>query len=208
MMNGGGQEASRHADTMPEQGREMRELLQQQPKPRLLQRLKPQLQHKPKPKLALAPARRWETILPWAQSQRAPVGPGQRPGPAPTAGSGMSERSWIIRRDESVPPRYKMHQEIASATHRAQFHQKALAHIRIRNTKRHPRGTLMAVTHYEETAAMEHIYRNVDITTACTVNKAVNDVRANTSWERLKIHAVPLVRYMGKGVECLKKMRE
>jgi len=207
-MAGGGQKASQHANTTPEERREMRELQQQQPKPELLLRLQPQLQHQPKPKLALAPARRWGTILPWAQSQRAPVGPGQSPGPAPTAGSSMSERSMISRRDESVPPPNKMDQEIAPTIHRAQFAQKALGHIRIMNTNRHSRGIIMAVTDNKATAAMAQIYRSVNITTACTVTKVVIDVRENKSWDRLKIHAVPLVRYMGKGIECLKKMQE
>ena len=34
------------------------------------------------------------------------------------------------------------------------------------------------------------------------------DVEENETWERIKIHTVPLVRYMGKGTEGLHKMRE
>ena len=34
------------------------------------------------------------------------------------------------------------------------------------------------------------------------------DVEENECWERLEIHAVPFVRYMGKGTEGLQKMRE
>jgi hypothetical protein len=34
------------------------------------------------------------------------------------------------------------------------------------------------------------------------------DVDENETWERLKIPAVPLVRYMRKGTEALLKMRE
>jgi len=43
---------------------------------------------------------------------------------------------------------------------------------------------------------------------ARTVDRGVVDVEENNTWERLKIHAVPLVRYMGKGTDGLQKMRE
>jgi hypothetical protein len=101
-----------------------------------------------------------------------------------------------------------MDQEIASAINRALFHQKAPAHVRIMNAKRNARGTITAVTHQNATAAMALMYRDVIITAARTVDKGVIDVEENESWERLKIHAVPLVRYMGKGTEGLQKMRE
>jgi hypothetical protein len=37
-------------------------------------------------------------------------------------------------------------------------------------------------------------YRVIIITAARTVHKGVVDVEENESWERLKIHALPLVR--------------
>jgi hypothetical protein len=55
---------------------------------------------------------------------------------------------------------------------------------------------------------MALLYRNIIISTARAVDKVVIDVEGNESWERLKIHAVPLIRYMGKGTEGLQKMRE
>jgi hypothetical protein len=120
----------------------------------------------------------------------------------------MAERRLILRRDESVPPPNKMDQEIASAINRALFHQKAPAHVRIMNAKRNARGTIMAVTYQNAMAAMALMYRDVIITVARTVAKGVIDVEENDSRERLKIHAVPLVRYMGKGTEGLQEMRE
>jgi hypothetical protein len=73
------------------------------------------------------------------------AGPGL--GPAPTAGSSMSQRSLILRRDECIPPPNKMKQEIASAINNTLFHQKALAHVRNVNAKRNPSWTILAVTH-------------------------------------------------------------
>jgi len=102
--DGGGLQASQHADTTREEEPEKRQQLQQQPKPKLQLKLQPKPQPAPKPKSAPTPARRWETVPPRAESQRAPVGPG----PAPTVGSSMAERRLILRRDDSVPLSNKM----------------------------------------------------------------------------------------------------
>jgi len=100
--DGGGLEASQHADTTREEGPEERQLPQQQqpkPKPKLQLKLQPKPQPVPKPKSAPTPTpvRWWETVPPRAKSQRAPVGPGPGPGLAPTAGSSMAERRLILR---------------------------------------------------------------------------------------------------------------
>jgi len=64
----------------------------------------------------------------------------------------------------------------------------------------------MAVPDQNVTAAMSLMYNDVIIKAAHTVDTAVIDVEENESWERLRIHAVPLVRYMGNGTEGLQKM--
>jgi hypothetical protein len=46
------------------------------------------------------------------------------------------------------------------------------------------------------------------MTTARTVEKCVVTVEENQSWEKLRIHTVPLIRYMGKGTESLQKLWE
>jgi len=120
----------------------------------------------------------------------------------------MGERRLILTRDESVPLSNIMDQDIASAINRALFHQKAPAHIRIMNAKRNTKGAITDITPPNATAEMALQYSDIIITTASTVNKGVEDVEENESWERLKIHTVPLIRYMGKGTECLQKMRE
>jgi len=48
----------------------------------------------------------------------------------------------------------------------------------------------------------------ITINAARTIDKGVVDVEENESCERLKINAVPLIRWMGKGTEGLQKMRE
>jgi hypothetical protein len=148
------------------------------------------------------PTRRWETVPP--RNLKKPASPG----PAPTTGSSIADRRLILRRDETVPLPNKMDQEIASAINRALFHQQAPAHIRIINARRNAKGVIMAITHQNGTAEMAMQYRDIIMTAARTVGRRVVDVEENETWERLKIHAVPLMRYMGKGTEGLQKMRE
>jgi len=113
----------------------------------------------------------------------------------------IGERRLILKRAESVPLSNEMDQEIASPINRALFHQKAPAHIRIMKAKRNANGTITAITHPNTTAEMALQYCDIIITTASAVE-------ANESWERLKIHTVPLVWYMRKVTEDLQKMRD
>ena len=120
----------------------------------------------------------------------------------------MAQRRLILTRDESVPLSNPMEQEMASAITRALLHPKAPAHIRFMNAKRNAKGAIAAITHPNATAEMALQYCDIIITAARTVDNGVVDVEENESWERLKIHPVPLIRYMGKGTEGLQKMRE
>jgi len=107
-----------------------------------------------------------------------------------------------------VPLPNKMDQEIVSAINRARFHQQAPGHIRIINARRNARGAIAAITHQNATAEVTLRYCDIIITAARTVDNGVVDGEENETWERLKIHAVPLVRYMRTGTEGLQKMRE
>jgi len=105
-----------------------------------------------------------------------------------------------------VPLPNKMDEEIASAINRALFRQQAPAHIRIMNARRNGKGAITAITHQNAIAEMAMRYRVIISTAAKTVDKGVVEVEENETWERLKIHAVPLVRYMGNGTDGLQKM--
>jgi len=224
-MDGGGLEASQHADTTQAEGPGKHQLLQQQRRPGLPLKLQPTLQQAPKPKPAPTPARQWETVPPRTQSQRAPIGPGgartaerllilQRgesvplPGPAPTSSSSMADRWLILRQDKSIPLPIKMDEEIASAVNRAVFQQQAPAHVRIMNARSNAKGTITAITHENATPEIALPYRDIIMNAARSVYKWIIDVEGNESWERLKIHTFPPVRYMGKGTKGLQKMRD
>jgi len=210
-MDGGRLEASQHPDTPQEGGPEKRQQLQQQLKPRPPLKVQPKPQHEPKPKSAPTPTRRWETVPPRNQSQRALIGPGGSsmtarrlilkrdesvalPGLAPTSGSSMADRQLILRRDESIPLPRKMDEEIASAVNRALFQQQAPAHVRIMNARRNAKGTITAITHQNSTAELALLYQDIIIMAARSVDKGIIDVEGNESWQRLKIHTVLLVR--------------
>jgi hypothetical protein len=120
----------------------------------------------------------------------------------------MVERRLILRRDEGVALPNKMAQDIASAINRAHFHQKTPAHIQMMSVKRDVKGTIMVITHQKTTAAVALTYRDVIINKARMVDMEDIDVVETKSLERLKVHAVPLIRYMSKGTDGLQKMRD
>jgi hypothetical protein len=51
-------------------------------------------------------------------------------------------------------------------------------------------------------------YGDIISTAARPADQGVVDVEENECWESLTMHAVPLIRYMGKGMNGLQKMRE
>jgi len=186
----------------PEPGRQQKVTKKQKPNPAPTQMLRTASTPTEVTTSVPTPTRQCETVPPRNQKKLA------RPAPAPTTGSSLADRRLILRRDENVPLPNKMVQEIASAINRALFHQQAPAHIRIMNARRNEKGAITAITHQNATAEMALQYRDIIVTAARTVDKGVIDVEENESWERLKIHAVPLAWYMGKGTEGLQKMRE
>jgi hypothetical protein len=48
--------------------------------------------------------------------------------------------------------------------------------------------------HQNATAEMAFVYRDIMNKAARSADKGIINVEANESWERLKIHTVPLVR--------------
>jgi len=146
--------------------------------------------------------RQCETVPPQNQTTLA------RQSLAPTTGSRMSNRHRIIRRGKSVLLPNNKDQPILSAINRALFHQQAPAYSRIMNARKNSKSAIQAIRHQNSTAEIALQYHDIISTTARNVDKVIVDVHVNESWERLQIHAVPFVRYMGKGTEGRQKMRE
>jgi hypothetical protein len=94
----------------------------------------------------------------------------------------MRETLLILRSDKRVPFSNKMVKEIALAMNRALFHQKATGHIRIMKAKRNAKSAITAITHPNVTAQMALQYRDVNITSAGTVDDEFVGVKGNESW--------------------------
>jgi hypothetical protein len=107
----------------------------------------------------------------------------QLPGPTPTYGSRMSDKRFILRRDESIPLPSKMDDEIALAVNRALTQQQAPAEVRIMNARRNAKGTITAITLHNVTAEMALLYRDIIINTARSVGTGITDMESNESWE-------------------------
>jgi hypothetical protein len=76
------------------------------------------------------------------------------------------------------------------------------------NANRNAKGVITAIMHPNATAEIALQYCAIIITAVRTVDKGVVDVGENEFWEWLKIHTVPLIRNMWKGMEGLQKMTE
>jgi hypothetical protein len=90
-----------------------------------------------------------------------------------------------------------MDQDIVSAINRVLLHLNALSHIRIMNSKRNGKGTITALMDPNAPVEMTLHYRIIIITVARTIKTEGIDVEKYETWEEVKIHAIPLVRYMG-----------
>jgi hypothetical protein len=99
-----------------------------------------------------------------------------------------------------------MDQETTSSFNSVLFNLNALANARIMNARTNAKGTITDNTHQNRTVEMTVGYRNMNITEWSSVDKGVVDVKLNEVWGRIKVHTVPLVRYMGKSTEGQKKM--
>jgi len=65
------------------------------------------------------------------------------------------------------------------------------------DSRRNPKCTITAIAHQNAKAEMALLYRDLMIKAARSVDKGIIDVEGNEYWERLKIHTILLVRYMG-----------
>jgi hypothetical protein len=65
------------------------------------------------------------------------------------------------------------------------------------NAKSNARGTMTAITHLNATGAMHRIYHELITNAGHIADKVVMNNEENKSGERLKIQAVPLLRYKG-----------
>jgi hypothetical protein len=117
----------------------------------------------------------------------------------------MADRCLIFRRDDGGPLPNNMEQEIVSAINRVLSPLTAPAHIQMINMNGNMKGTIMVITHQHAMAAMALVYSYVFINAAHRVYNGVINIAENESWDRLKVHVVPFVRYMTKAQRDCKR---
>jgi hypothetical protein len=127
---------------------------------------------------------------------------------APAKTTPMEKRRILLVRNQSTPATTKKDADIQSAINRALFQNSVPYWIRLRDIHRNERGTITGTTTEFCTAEMLLQYRDTVIIAARTVDKGIVDVEANESWGRVKVHGVPLERYVGKGTHGLEKFKE
>jgi hypothetical protein len=127
---------------------------------------------------------------------------------APTKTTPMEKRRILLVRDQSTPATAKKDADILSAINCALFKVGVPYWICLRDVRRNERGTITGTTAEFCTADMLLQYRDNVIIAARTVDKGIVGIEANESWQKVKIHGVPLDRYVGKGTQGLEKFRE
>ena len=96
---------------------------------------------------------------------------------------------------------------LMSAVSMALYQEKVPTHIRIFQLRRNERGTPAGLSTPNAPAEQLLSYRDTILRAARTVDPAIVDIVKNETWRRLKIHGVPLERYLGKGTFGLNKLR-
>ena len=95
-----------------------------------------------------------------------------------------------------------------SAVNRVLHQEGVPTHIRMFQLRRNDKGTLAGLSTPFAPIDQLLAHRNTILRAALTVDPTVIDITANETWRRVKIHGVPLNRYLGKGTHGLEKLRE
>jgi len=143
----------------------------------------------------------------------------QRPAPAATKANPPANkplkpvptelRRLILYRNERLQVPQCDNQEIASSINRALAAAKAPAHHRATKVYRNATRSIVVIT-MEHVSADELIgeWHDLIVNAARGVDKGITEVEASDAWIKLRVHGLPLRRFMGRGTEGLRKMKE
>ncbi|KAI5784127.1 hypothetical protein FPQ18DRAFT_405642 [Pyronema domesticum] len=134
----------------------------------------------------------------------------QRPNggtPADSANTHGQTQDGILR-DQRIPATNRIREDYQSDINRALLKAGAPCWIHIREVRRNDKGTISGVT--TEMCTVENLgkYEDVIIKAARTVDLGIIGFEQNEAWQKLKIHGVPLRRYVGRGTNGLEKLLE
>ena len=135
---------------------------------------------------------------------RTTLGPAQ----SPAKNLKLEQRRFTFVRDGKAPKSKCLTADIQSAVNRARYQEKIPHFVRIQDVRRNDRETITGVTTSTASAKMLMNYRDTVICATRTVDAGIVSVEVNEIWKRLKIHGIPLARYVGKGTHGTEKLRE
>jgi hypothetical protein len=120
----------------------------------------------------------------------------------------MDKRRMVFLRDQMPPPARRTREDYQSEINRVLLKAGAPHWIRVREAKRNDKGTITGMTTEMCTVDNLRKYEAVIIKEAHIVGRGIIGFKENEAWQRLKIHGVPLNRYVGRGTNGLEKLRE
>ena len=127
--------------------------------------------------------------------------------PKPVTGLNLDQRKFVFIRECTCRREYHT-ADIMSAVNRA-LHQEAVpTYIRMFQLRRNNKGTLAGLSTPFAPIDQLLAHRNSILRAALTIDPTVIDITAKETRRRVKIHGVPLNRYLGKGTHGLEKLRE
>jgi hypothetical protein len=136
-------------------------------------------------------------------------GPGDGSAKPITRGNTEDDRKIIFPRDGCTPHPLGNDMDIPSEVNRALRRAGVPDHIRLTMVRRNDRGVLTGLVGDRTNATQFLLYRETILRAARKADSGVISVESNETWARLKIHGVPLHRYMKNDpAEGLRLLRE
>ena len=130
--------------------------------------------------------------------------------PKPVQGLNVDQRKFVLVTDPAAgkATREFVMADIMSAVSRGLYQEGVPSHIRTFQLRKNTRGTLAGLPTPFAPVEQLLLYKDTIIRAARTIDPSIVDITANETWRRVKIHGVPLNRYLGRGTYGLDKLRE
>jgi hypothetical protein len=120
----------------------------------------------------------------------------------------MDRRRVVIRREQGARDPKGGPMDFISTVNRGLAANGAPHYVRLHSVSKNQRGTVTAVTREGCSAEVLMRYADTVIKHARMFDPTIIGLDTNENWPRLKVHGLPLERYVGKGTFGLGKLRE
>jgi hypothetical protein len=120
----------------------------------------------------------------------------------------MDKHRMVVLRDQMLPPECCTGEDYQSEINRALLKAGAPHWIHIQQVKRNDKGIITGMTTNMCTMDNLRKYEAVIIKVAHIVDRGIICFKENEVWQRLKLHGLPLNRYVGRGTNGLQKLQQ